>query len=293
MRLDPPSVLRRQVLAAALILPAVHRLPTSTKPCFAAEVPNADVAALLNVIPAMPFGAPATNVTLPRSVVADIESAAIALERLGQVDNALSPNVNGSWRLLYSNAREISNLASGLPLGFALGPTYQPLDVGSGRFENQGSIVHQLGVAKASTCVVGDVRVAPPGTRNAASTVNDKGNRVDVDFRRIVFSLDEFFGRPLADGQVRKIVVPTNDPGAAQPANDVTYLDATIRVTRGGDDSIFIFRREESPRPLLTMEARSALFAEGGRDVVTGKATIGEEENSSPELRKLLRRVPQ
>lgn len=238
-------------------------------------------------IPAL--AAPATNATLEPSLVAQIEDAAIALERLGQRDNVRA-SVDGSWRLIYSNAREISNLAAGLPLGFALGPTYQPVDLATGRFENQGNIVHQFGLARASTCVVGDVRVARAGTLNAAGTVNGRNNRVDVDFKRITFALDELLGRPVPPGSLRKIVVPKNDPAAAQPANDVTYISpgGGLRVTRGGDDGIFVFRREEGSRPLLSLAERAELFAEGGSDVVTGKGAAGEEANAPPELKKLL-----
>ena len=103
------------------------------------------------------------------------------LESIGGADLATRSDLNGSWRLLYSNGREIANLAQGLPFGFALGPTYQPLDLATGRFENQGSIVNRYGVARASTVVVGDVRLAPPNTLNAAGTRNSRNNRVDVD----------------------------------------------------------------------------------------------------------------
>ncbi|MGB1603425.1 MAG: PAP/fibrillin family protein [Promethearchaeia archaeon] len=40
-----------------------------------------------------------------------------------------------------------------------------------------------------------------------------------------------------------------------QPANDITYLDDTLRITRGGDDSLFIFRREEGPRAMLSPDS--------------------------------------
>lgn len=183
-----------------------------------------------------------------------------------------------------TNAREITNLATGLPLGFALGKTYQPVDTARGFFENQGTIEHVLGVAKASTCVVGDVGVAPPGTVNAAGTREDGGNRVTVDFRRITFSLDELLGRQVSG--LRKVVVPTNDPAAAQPANDITYLDEQMRVTRGGDDSIFIFTREVTERPMLSAAQREALFAEGGSDVTTGRGVA--DGSAPPEYRKLL-----
>ena len=167
------------------------------------------------------------------------------LESIGGADLATRSDLNGSWRLLYSNGREIANLAQGLPFGFAIVPTYQPLDLATGRFENQGSIVNRYGVARASTVVVGDVRLAPPNTLNAAGTRNSRNNRVDVDFKRITFSLDEVFGKGV---KLTKVLVPTLDTSAAQPANDVTYLDATgnMRVTRGGDDALFIFIRQES-----------------------------------------------
>ena len=239
------------------------------------------------MIPAMEFGAPATNATLAPEISRQIEARALDLEGLAtSKELAKSPLLSGSWRLVYSNGREITNLASGLPLGFKLGPTYQPLDVATGRFENQGLVEHQYGLARASTLVVGDVRLAPPGSLNAAGTVNDRGNRVDVDFRRITFGLDSVFGQPLAS-PLRKVIVPSVKADAAQPANDVTYLDDAVRITRGGDDSLFIFRREAGERPMLTPEERQDLFAQGGGTYETGTGRAGND--ASPELRALLR----
>ena len=106
----------------------------------------------------MPFGAPATNETLPASQVSQIEAAALSLEGAFRERNVVSDrNLNGSWRLLYSDGREISSLAASFPGGFQLGPTYQPIDLATGRFENQGSVVNAFGLARLSTCVVGDV----------------------------------------------------------------------------------------------------------------------------------------
>ena len=246
-------------------------------------------AIILGLIPNMPFGAPATNVTIDGALVERIEAEAAALEARGAKNNAKSADLAGNWLLIYSNGREITNLASGLPLGFALGPTYQPLDPVSGRFENIGNVEHVLGLARASTRVIGDVRVAPIGTTNAAGTVNQDGNRVDVDFRRLTFALDEVLGRPTRG--LRKVIVPKQDPAAAQPANDVTYLDDVMRITRGGDDSLFIFLRCDDScreaRPMLTMQEREALYAEGGEAAVTGNGVAGE--GASPELRRLLK----
>jgi hypothetical protein len=221
------SVLASPVLlwtsSAALLAPALQPLP-----CVAAEAgdsagesPEQQARRLLGRIPAMAFGAPSTDATVAAELAADIEAQAYALEKRGGKDLARSAQLAGSWRLLYSNSREIRNLASGLPLGFALGKVYQPLDPTSGRFENQASIEHIYGIARASNLVIGDVRVAPAGTVNAAGTVNNAGNRVDVDFRRITFSLEEFLGKPV---QLRKVIVTNKSADAAQPANDITYL---------------------------------------------------------------------
>ena len=280
---------RRAIASAVGLLLSTQ--PSFAPPAHAASLaPGAtgstDAAALLAIIPDMPFGAPATNATLTAALSREIEIRAQAIERQGARDLAKSPTLSDSWRLIYSNGREISNLAAGLPLGFALGKTYQPLDASTGRFENQGSVENKFGLARASTLVVGDVRIAPPGTLNAAGTSNDAGNRVDVDFRRLVFGLEEVLGQPLQK-PLQKVIVTKQKADAPQPANDITYLDATCRITRGGDDSLFIFRREPAPRPLLTAEQRAELYAQAGEDAATGsgKAAAG----SPPELRALLK----
>jgi hypothetical protein len=176
MRLhSPPASSRRDVLAATNLLLAAASLLASgplPEPALAATVkPELAIAAaaqsvsqpvtaaaLLQLIPAMPFGAPATNETLPASQVSQIEAAALSLEGAFRERNVVSDrNLNGSWRLLYSDGREISSLAAGFPGGFQLGPTYQPIDLATGRFENQGSVVNAFGLASLSTCVVGDV----------------------------------------------------------------------------------------------------------------------------------------
>ena len=253
----------------------------------------------------MPYGAPATNATVPVAVAAAIEAEVRRLEReSGGRDLVRDKNLNGSWRLLYSDGREITSLARGFPGGFELGPTYQPVDVATGRFENQGSVVNRFGLAKLSTTVVGDVVPAARGTLNAVGVRNDDGNRVEVIFRRILFSLDEVGGVggksgpgpgsagaawPRSALPLRKVLVPDLDPAAAAapPANDVTFLDASARVVRGGDGALFVFRREESPRPLLSLDERAASYAEAGGVAVTTGTGV-PEDSAPPELKRLL-----
>ena len=257
--LAPPALAAPPPLAGFLAAPA---LAADT-----AGGVSADAAALLQLIPMMPYGAPATNVTLPPAVASEIEARAAALEAAAPRNLASDARLSGSWRLRYSNAREITNLAAGLPLGFVLGATYQPVDSRNGVFENQGTIEHSLGLFRASTRVVGDCRVAAAGSVNAAGVVNERGNRVDTDFRRIVFGLDE-------PARFRKIIAPKLDPAAPQTAIDITYLDgdASMRVTRGGDGSLFVLARADDGPPMLTAAEREELYAEGGAEARRARA---------------------
>lgn len=262
----------------------------------AAPLVDGSVAAsspLLALIPRMEFGAPATNVTIPADLVRAIEAGAAALERRSDMFGlASSPKLSGSWRLLYSNGAEIVQLAKGLPLGFSLGPTYQPLDTATGRFENRGNLMNRFNLAKLQTNVVGDVKVAQAGTLNAVGVRNDRGNRVDVDFRVISFELDEILGTAV-EPALRKTLIPRVDPGVAQPANDITYLDETARIVRGGDGALFIFRREESGVPMLTGEEREALAR---REKSAGDAAVGvgaeRFKDAAPELKFLFKDSP-
>jgi len=242
----------------------------------------------------MNFGAPATNATIPKEVSLKIEMFASAMEitttttpaaKNYNKNNAVSSKLSGSWRLLYTNAPEIRSLAKGLPLGFRLGPTYQPFDSSSGYFENRARLDHPYRLAALQTIVVGTVSPGTIGSFNAIGIENKDNNRVDIDFDLIVFQLDEILGKTL-DTPIRKTLIPTTTtkkkvvssvvgtPGdneaqattkAVLPANDQTYLDDKIRIVRGGDGSLFIFSRDESDEAssttsMMTVNERDELF---------------------------------
>lgn len=103
----------------------------------ASEPSDADLSArikdakrvLFDQVPSMPYGAPATNATISPERAARIEAAAATLEALAPVQHLAamtasdgSPAINGSWRLTYSTAGEITRLTR-LPAGFVLGLT--------------------------------------------------------------------------------------------------------------------------------------------------------------------------
>ena len=150
-----------------------------------------------------------------------------------------------------------------LPLGFQLGPVRRPFALTSKTFENQGEILHVTRLIHGSTRVVGDFDRAARGTLNAAGVVNDRGDRVDVFFRRVVFEIDA----PVA---IKTVVEPKADPALARPAVDTVYLDGDLRVTRGGDGSLFVLTRDADPVPMLTSAERRDLYGEASQDVVSG-----------------------
>uniref|UniRef100_A0A7S0Y7P6 Plastid lipid-associated protein/fibrillin conserved domain-containing protein n=1 Tax=Pseudo-nitzschia delicatissima TaxID=44447 RepID=A0A7S0Y7P6_9STRA len=216
---------------------------------------------LLSIIPEMKSGAPATNATVSDEKAFEIETFVSRLEETSQQrDNVISPILSsGEWRLVYSNAPEIVGLAKGLPLGFRLGPTYQPLKTEQGWFENTARVTNVL--AGLRTIVVGTIVPSPKGDVNAAGIINDKNNRVFVNFEAIVFELDELFGSPLQK-PIRKTIAPrTPEPGSPLPANDQTYLDERVRIVRGGDGSLFVFCKDARDFLPLSASARRELLA--------------------------------
>ena len=274
------TIPRRDMLrfvGCALLVPA--------HPAFAAASPSlptsrgGDIAALkmalLARIPATTTGAPATNATLSAAAALDINDAAAELEEVAAVRGSTGDSrLDGSWRLVYSDAPEITNLTR-LPAGFRLGPVHQPFDLAEGTFENQGAILHVTGLVRGSTRVVGEFSPAPRGSLNAAGVVNNRDDRVDVNFRRVVFQLDA----PLT---VRTVVTPKRNPALAHPAVDTVFLDDDLRVTRGGDGSLFVLVRDEStPTAMMGRDERRALYALESSNVAGG-AGLGNWSRTTP-----------
>eukprot|EP00439_Symbiodinium_sp_Y106_P033917 s3318_g4.t1 len=148
--------------------------------------------------------------------LAETLEASFARQKNILQDPAKLQQLSGKWRLLFSDAPEITGLAN-LPLGLAVGPVYQPIDVSSKIFENQSPIVQKLGLVKGNLRVVGTFAAAPLRSVNAAGVVNTCGNRIDVNFERLVFSVDQLAG--ISTGSfLQRVATPTRAPGAPQPA---------------------------------------------------------------------------
>jgi len=209
---------------------------------------------LLSVIPELPFGAPATNLTTSPETCLEIERKVSNLELLTPLPPLLKSAkavevLDGDWQLIYSDASEITRISK-LPLGFRLGPVFQPIDVAAGRFENQAFIKHRLLLVSGHTRVVADFFLAALGETNSAGVVNI-GERANVKFQKIIFTLRRLLVLPTF-GKIRKTAVP-NGPAEQKgiiPCIDVTYLDDTFRISRGGDGSLFILTRPCTKKPL-------------------------------------------
>lgn len=217
---------------------------------------------LLSLIPRRPFGGPATNLTTPEETCLEIERIASNLELLTPLPPLASSSqalnaLDGDWQLLYSDASEITRIAK-LPMGFRLGPVYQPIDVTGGRFENQAMIKHKFLLFSGHTRVVADFFLADLGETNRAGVVNT-GERANVKFQKVIFSLRRLLLLPTF-GKIRKTAFP-NGPAEKQgvlPSIDVTYLDGTMRIARGGDGSLFILTRPGGRRPMPMLSKETA-----------------------------------
>ena len=223
---------------------------------------------LLSLIPKRRFGGPATNLTIPSEICSKIESTVSSLEYLTPLPPLeRSPTalqaLDGDWQLIYSDASEITRIAK-LPFGFCLGPVFQPIDVEGGRFENQALIKHKLLLLSGHTRVLANFFLAPLGDVNRAGVANI-GERANVKFQKVIFSLRRLLVLPTF-GRIRKTAVP-NGPSEQKgviPCIDVTYLDDTMRISRGGDGSLFILTRPTTKKsmPMLSQESAETIVVD-------------------------------
>lgn len=227
---------------------------------------------LLALIPTRPFGGPATNLTTDEETCLRIQQTVAALEYLTPLPPLARSSeavqvLNGDWQLVYSDASEITRISK-LPFGFCLGPVFQPINVEEGRFENQAFVKHRLRLLSGHTRVLANFSLAPMGASNRVGIVNI-GNRANVVFAKVIFTLRRFLILPTF-GRIRKTAIPNgpSEQAGVIPCIDVTFLDNDLRISRGGDGSLFILTRPTTnkwkmkrimqqllPLPMLPLEA--------------------------------------
>jgi hypothetical protein len=194
--------------------------------------------ALLKEIQTNNDGSPVTNLKLDKILAAEIEQLTTQLESVNPNPNPLLHAISlleGAWQLQYSTAREIRSLAS-LPLGLKVGKVYQVINVANKLFFNLAKVKHSLGLLSGYVKVTASFE---PATVDSSS-VPDK--RINVYFDKRYLSIEKIIG--ISTPQLNPFkVVPANNPTGRIATLDITYLDETLRIGRGGDGSLFILTK--------------------------------------------------
>jgi len=180
---------------------------------------------------------PLTDLEIEQQDVRYLETLATELEKRSPFPEPLvyaNQLLDGAWLLEYSTAREIRSLRS-LPLGFQVGKIYQIIDVQTASFENKAWVEHKSGLLS------GYVRVT--ATFEAAASTEQLSNRkINVNFKQRFVAITKILGLKTKLLDPLKVVEAKNPVGRT-PSLDITYVDETMRIGRGGDDSLFILTR--------------------------------------------------
>ncbi len=186
-------------------------------------------------------GSPVTDLQLDKAVAAEIEQLTTELEELNPHPKPLlyaTSMLDGAWQLQYSTAREIRSLDS-LPLGLQLAQVYQVIDVANKGFFNLAFVKHYFGLLSGYVKVTASFA---PAIDNSSPLPN---KRLNVNFDKRYLAIDKIIGIDTPQFNPFK-VVPANNPQGRIPTLDITYLDETLRIGRGGDRSLFILSKSHN-----------------------------------------------
>jgi hypothetical protein len=182
-------------------------------------------------------GSPITDLKLDKTLVAEIEELTRELENLNPHPQPLINAIallEGAWQLQYSTAREIRSLDS-LPLGLQIGKVYQVINIADKLFFNLAQVQHPLGL------ISGYVKVTA-NFEPAIDISNTADKRINVYFDKRYLAIEKIVGINTPQLNPFKVVVANNPQGRIATL-DITYLDETLRIGRGGDDSLFILNK--------------------------------------------------
>ncbi|MEH1925401.1 PAP/fibrillin family protein [Nostoc sp.] len=194
--------------------------------------------ASLENIPTKSNGSPITDLQIDKTLAEEIEQLTTELESVNPNLNPLlyaTSLLEGAWQLQYSTAREIRSLVS-LPLGLKLGKVYQVIDVANKLFFNLAKVKHPLGL------VSGYVKVTASFEPAKEDLEPPSNKRINVYFDKRYLSIEKIVGINTPQLNLFK-VVPANNPNNRTATLDITYLDETLRIGRGGDGSLFILSK--------------------------------------------------
>ncbi|MBH8561804.1 fimbrial protein [Nostoc sp. CENA67] len=183
---------------------------------------------------------PVTNLKLDKTTAAEIEQLTTELETINPNPHPLlyaTSLLQGAWQLQYSTAREIRSLAS-LPLGLKVGKVYQVIDVANKLFFNLAQVKHSLGLISGYVKVTASFEPAKEDLEPPAN------KRINVYFDKRYLSIEKILG--INTHQLNPFKVKNaNNPQGRTATLDITYLDETFRIGRGGDGSLFILNKSD------------------------------------------------
>ena len=174
---------------------------------------------------------PPESVPELHQLITNIETQSPALNPLD------SPLLIGDWRLIYTTSRGILGLDR-IPLT-DLGEVYQAI---------RGDRVYNVAETKSFLGIEGVVAVAARYVRSGEA-------RVDVTFQRSILGLQSIMGYRSVTAFIDQleaksrvlaidIPIPAREGGVAQGWLEVTYLDETLRISRGNEGSIFVLVKD-------------------------------------------------
>jgi PAP_fibrillin len=203
--------------------------------------------AKLEKIQAKSDGSPVTDLQLDKTLAEEIEQLTTELESVNPNPNPLLNAtflLEGAWQLQYSTAREIRSLVS-LPLGLKLGKVYQIIDVANKLFFNLAKVKHSLRLVSGYVKVTASFE---PAKEDLEPVLN---KRINVYFDKRYLSIENILGINTPQLNPFK-VVPANNPNGRTATLDITYLDETLRIGRGGDGSLFILIKSNDLPKLIS-----------------------------------------
>ena len=181
---------------------------------------------------------PITDLEIQPHQVESIDTLTIALEKLNPFPSPLlyaSNLLDGAWLLQYSTAREIRSLKR-LPWGFLVGKIYQVIDINNASFENKAWVQHSSGLLSGYVKVTATFEPAKQGDNQLPD------RKINIDFKQRFLAINQIVGIKTNLLDPFRVVAAKNPPGRI-PSLNITYIDDTMRIGRGGDDSLFILTR--------------------------------------------------